>query len=59
MGDAKVRQPLLGQLQQLPILPAGGGPAPIDGVASLRVLETVFAAYAAAESGRSVRLGTR
>jgi len=38
---------------------AGGGPAPIDGVASLRVLETVFAAYAAAESGRSVRLGTR
>lgn len=38
---------------------AGGGPAPIDGRASLRVLEAVFAAYDAAESGRSVRLGTR
>lgn len=38
---------------------AGGGPAPIDSVASLRALETVFSAYAAAESGRSVRLGTR
>lgn len=38
---------------------AGDGPPPIDGAASLRVLETVFAAYAAAESGRSVRLAGR